>query len=196
VEIPLQSSQYSVKVFETQIEDDDKFISFIKTNYELFKNHLILIQGDISQNISEFLDELGLKYLNNISLPKAKKIQDNFVVIEEDKPEIKKFRLKIINEALRSGQIIEYEGDILITDRINSGAKIVSNGNIMALNIVNGDIYCNGDYIIMPQSQKANIVIAGHKINNLTLQHKLNKIEIINGVVTVTSISKKELQWV
>jgi len=196
VEIPLQSSQYSVKVFETQIEDDDdKFISFIKTNYELFKNHLILIQGDMSQDISEFLDELGLKYLNNISLPKGKKIQDNFIVIE-DKPKIKKHRLKIINEALRSGQIIEYEGDILITDRINSGAKIVSNGNIIALNIVNGDIYCNGDYIIMPQSQKANIVIAGHKINNLTLQHKLNKIEIINGVVTVTSISKKELQWV
>jgi len=192
----LQSSQYSVKVFETQIEDDDdKFISFIKTNYELFKNHLILIQGDMSQDISEFLDELGLKYLNNISLPKGKKIQDNFIVIE-DKPKIKKHRLKIINEALRSGQIIEYEGDILITDRINSGAKIVSNGNIIALNIVNGDIYCNGDYIIMPQSQKANIVIAGHKINNLTLQHKLNKIEIINGVVTVTSISKKELQWV
>ena len=196
MEIPLQSSQYSVKVFETQIEDDDdKFISFIKTNYELFKNHLILIQGDMSQDISEFLDELGLKYLNNISLPKGKKIQDNFIVIE-DKPKIKKHRLKIINEALRSGQIIEYEGDILITDRINSGAKIVSNGNIIALNIVNGDIYCNGDYIIMPQSQKANIVIAGHKINNLTLQHKLNKIEIINGVVTVTSISKKELQWV
>ena len=192
----MQSSQYSVKVFETQIEDDDdKFISFIKTNYELFKNHLILIQGDMSQDISEFLDELGLKYLNNISLPKGKKIQDNFIVIE-DKPKIKKHRLKIINEALRSGQIIEYEGDILITDRINSGAKIVSNGNIIALNIVNGDIYCNGDYIIMPQSQKANIVIAGHKINNLTLQHKLNKIEIINGVVTVTSISKKELQWV
>ena len=192
----MQSSQYSVKVFETQIEDDDdKFISFIKTNYELFKNHLILIQGDMSQDISEFLDELGLKYLNNISLPKGKKIQDNFIVIE-DKPKIKKHRLKIINEALRSGQIIEYEGDILITDRINSGAKIVSNGNIIALNIVNGDIYCNADYIIMPQSQKANIVIAGHKINNLTLQHKLNKIEIINGVVTVTSISKKELQWV
>jgi len=192
----LQSSQYSVKVFETKIEEEDKFISFIETNYELFKNHLILIQGDISNNISEFLDKLGLKYLNNISLPKAKKIQDNFIVIEENKPKIQKYRLKIINEALRSGQIIEYEGDILITDRINSGAKIVSNGNIIALNIVNGDIYCDGNYIIMPQSQKANIVIAGHKINNLLLQHKLNKIEIINDVVTITSISKKELQWV
>ena len=192
----MQSSQYSVKVFETKIEEEDKFISFIETNYELFKNHLILIQGDISNNISEFLDKLGLKYLNNISLPKAKKIQDNFIVIEENKPKIQKYRLKIINEALRSGQIIEYEGDILITDRINSGAKIVSNGNIIALNIVNGDIYCDGNYIIMPQSQKANIVIAGHKINNLLLQHKLNKIEIINDVVTITSISKKELQWV
>jgi len=191
----LQSSQYSIKVFETKIEEEDKFISFIETNYALFKNHLILIQGDISQNITRFLDKLGLKYINNISLPKGKKTHDNFVVIE-DKPKVQKYRLKIINEALRSGQIIEYEGDILITDRINSGAKIVSNGNIIALNIVNGDIYCNADYIIMPQSQKANIVIAGHKINNLTLQHKLNKIEIINGVVTVTSISKKELQWV
>ena len=195
MEIPLQSSQYSIKVFETQIEDDDKFISFIETNYELFKNHLIVIQGDISQNISEFLDRLGLKYINNISLPKAKKTQDNFIVVE-DKPKVKNYRLKIINEALRSGQVIEYEGDILITDRINSGAKIVSNGNIIALNIVNGDIYCNANYIIMPQSQKANIVIAGHKINNLLLQHKLNKIEIIDDIVSVTSISKKELKWV
>ncbi len=191
----MQSSQYSIKVFETQIEDDDKFISFIETNYELFKNHLILIQGNISSNISEFLDKLNLKYINNISLPKAKKIQDNFIIIK-DKLKINDYRLKIINEALRSGQVIEYEGDILITDRVNSGAKLVSGGNIIALNIINGDIICNGNYIIMPQSSRSNILIQGHKINNLLLQHKLNKIEIIDDIVSVTSISKKELQWV
>jgi len=191
----LQSSQYSIKVFETQIEDDGKFISFIETNYELFKNHLIVIQGDISQNISEFLDGLNLTYINNINLPKAKKTQDNFIIIKE-KIIDNNYRLKIINEPLRSGQIVEYEGDILITDRINSGAKLVSNGNIVALNIINGDIICNGDYIIMPQSSRSNILIQGYKINNLLLQHKLNKIEIIDSRVTITSISKKELKWV
>ncbi|SHO81382.1 Probable septum site-determining protein minC [hydrothermal vent metagenome] len=191
----MQSSQYSIKVFETQIEDDGKFISFIETNYELFKNHLIVIQGDISQNISEFLDGLNLTYINNINLPKAKKTQDNFIIIKE-KIIDNNYRLKIINEPLRSGQIVEYEGDILITDRINSGAKLVSNGNIVALNIINGDIICNGDYIIMPQSSRSNILIQGYKINNLLLQHKLNKIEIIDSRVTITSISKKELKWV
>jgi len=69
----LKSNQFSIKVFETAIEDEDKFITFIDANYELFKNHLISIQGEIPPKVLEYFQAKSLKYINNFELPKAKK---------------------------------------------------------------------------------------------------------------------------
>ena len=187
----MKSNQYSIKVFETKIEDDNKFISFMSTNYELFKNHLILIQGNISKNISEFLNYKSLKYINNLTLPRVKKIETKY--IESKKPkEIIKEKLKIVTTPLRSGQILEYNGDVLIFDRMNSGSKVISSGNIIALNIINGDIDSTGDFIIISNTIKSNILFHGIKIDNSLLKEKLNKIEYIDSDnITISSISKK-----
>jgi len=185
-----------MKVFETTIDDDNKFISFMSTNHELFKNHLILIQGNISKKISDYLNDQSLKYINNFELPRVKKIETKYIKPQEVK-EIKKDHFKILTAPLRSGQIVKYNGDVLIFDRINSGSKIITTGNIIALNIVNGDIDSTGDFIIIPNTNQSNIVFHGIKIDNGLLKNKLNKIEYISiDNITISTISKKEFIWV
>lgn len=190
----MKSNQYSIKVFETVIEDEEKFITFIDANYELFKHHLISIQGDIPQKIIEYFDKKSLKYINNFDLPKAKKIKDNFVVLssQEDEEDV----CRVVSEPLRSGQFIEHNGDVLITERVNSGAKIVASGNIIALNVVNGDISATGDFIVIGNTQKSNIIFHGVKIDNTLLENQLNKIEFIDDGIIIKAVSKKELTWV
>ncbi|MBN2824691.1 MAG: hypothetical protein JXQ76_05160 [Campylobacterales bacterium] len=193
----MKSNQYSIKVFETSIEDEDKFITFIDANYELFKHHLLSIHGDIPQKVQEYFKNKSLKYINNFDLPKAKKVKDNFVMVSlpQESNEDKEV-CRVISEPLRSGQCIEHNGDVLITDRINSGAKIVAKGNIIALNVVNGDISSLGDFILIGNTQKSNILFHGVKIDNTLLENRLNKIEFVNDEIVIKAISKKELTWV
>ncbi|MEA2029669.1 MAG: septum site-determining protein MinC [Campylobacterota bacterium] len=191
----MKSNQYSIKVFETAIEDEDKFITFIDVNYELFKHHLISIQGHIPQKVLDFLNDRSLKYVNNFNLPKAKKIKDNFVIVAPQEQE-SETEYKIISEPLRSGQFIEHSGDVLITERVNSGAKIVASGNIIALSVVNGDISSAGAFIVIGKTERSNIIFNGVKIDNTLLENRLNKIEFIDDEIVIKAISKKELTWV
>ena len=55
--------------------------------------------------------------------------------------------LKIINKTVRSGQKIEYEGDILILGDVNPDAYIVASGNIIVMGALRGVAHAgaNGD---------------------------------------------------
>lgn len=192
----MRSNQYSIKVFETAIEDENKFIAFIDANYELFKNHLISIQGIIPQKVLDYFNDKSLKYINNLDLPKAKKTKDNFVMIAQEEEQSNNVECRVISEPLRSGQFVEHNGDVLITERINSGAKVIASGNIIALNIINGDISSTGTFIVIGQTDKSNIIFHGVKIDNTLLENRLNKIELIDDEILIKAISKKELTWV
>ena len=202
----MKSNQYSVKVFETNIEDEAQFISFIDANYELFKNHLISIKGFMSKDIIDYLNNKHLVFVNNLDLPRAKATKIPFVAPkQEEKVEekhekvqikLKTQALKIIDKPLRSGQTIEHNGDILLLERVNSGAKVTAQGSIIALNLIGGDLVSNGEFIIIPESKKTNILFHGVMIDTVLLKYKLNKIALANNKITVESVSKKELTWV
>ncbi len=68
----MQSKQYSVKVLECSIDSEDEFIEFFDINYTLFKDHLIVINGEISNNIRDYLNSKPLVFVNNIKLPKGR----------------------------------------------------------------------------------------------------------------------------
>jgi len=195
VESLLKSNQYSIKVFEATIEDENKFLAFIDANYELFKHHLLCFQGDIPQRVQQYLEKKSLKYINNFDFPKAKKIKDNFIMPHHEEQKCKE-SCKVISEPLRSGQYVEHAGDVVVAERINSGAKVVAKGNVIALNVVNGDISSMGDFILVGDTQKSNILFHGVKIDNTLLENRLNKIEFIDNEIVIKAISKKELTWV
>ncbi len=235
----MKNRQYSVKVLETVIDDEDKFIEFFNTHYMLFKDHLIVINGEISTNIQNYLEEKELKFLNNITLPTGrsrKALEEEFNIgkkniVEEDEylelkkklkdiefengvntqvsqselkkanSEIEKLSKKLDNgftvmdTMIRSGRELKIEGDLLLLNRVNSGATIQTSGNLIVTQVVEGALRCNGNFMMITVSPKANIVFHGVVVDNSLLENKLNRIELKNREIYITPVIKKEINW-
>ncbi len=200
----MKCKQYSVKVFEMGIESQASFIDFIDANYELIKNHLLSIHGNMTESIKEHLEKNSLSYIHNTVLPLPKKAAKECIIDAtvpkpeeetESSPveEIQESPLKVQSTPLRSGQLIQHNGSVLLIDRINSGAKVAAMGSVVALDKVEGDISSVGECLIVPPVTRGNIIFHGKKIENESLIYPLNKIVYINDELQIKPISKKEL---
>ena len=205
----MKCRQYNVKVFEIGLDDLKSFRDFIDANLVLIKNHLLSLKGTLDETTKKFLDDRGLKYVCNMELPTPTKGVHEFCLIkesdsntkdeniatisEDETEEIKMEPLKIVKGALRSGQYIEHNGDVLATGRINSGAKIAAMGSVIALGKVEGDISSAGDCIIITPTKKGNILFHGTRIDGEKLMFPLNLIKFDGNDIVIQPISKKEL---
>jgi len=209
----VKSKQYSVKVYECSIDNEDEFISFFDTNYTLFKDHLILINGDISNTIRDYLESKPLIFLNNVTLPKGRtrRALEEELNIERRECDIDKIiaqveleklsnqlqnNLTVLDEMVRSGRELDIKGDLLLLNRVNSGAKIYTTGNLIITQLVEGAIRCNGNFMILTTSSKANVIFRGVEVDNKFLKDKLNKVEFKNKEIVITPVFQKEINWV
>jgi len=204
----LRNKQYSVKVFETTLTDEDQFTSFFNTNYNLFKDYLIVIHGDISQKIQEYLQEKELRFVNNIILPKSqgrKAVEEEIAVQKEQQQQVENEllklsdrlhnNLKVQDTLVRSGQELTIDGDLLLLNRVNSGATIIANGNLIVTQLVEGSIRCFGNFMMLKASPKANIVFHDVVVDNSLLKERLNRVELKNNEIRITPVLK-ETTWV
>jgi len=208
----LKSNQYSVKVYETTVEDEEKFIEFFNTNYTLFKDHLIVIQGSLSKEIKLYLKQKSLIYIQNIDLPKGrnrKAIEEEFleerresaVSMQIAEAELRKLssklqnNLTVLDKMIRSGQDVHIDGDLLLLNRVNSGATLNIRGNLIITNVVEGLIRCSGNFMMLTASPKANIIFHGVEVENDLLENKLNRVELKNNEIIITPVLKKEISW-
>jgi len=208
----LKSKQYSVKVYETKVDDEAKFMAFFDANYTLFKDHLIVIEGELSQTIETYLKVKKLSYMNNVTLPKGrtrKALEEElrFEQVEravsqqlaEEKLEKLSSRLQnnltVLDNMIRSGRELNIEGDLLLLNRVNSGATINTLGNLIVTKVVEGSIRCNGNFMMLTASPKANIVFHGVEVENKLLENRLNRVELKNNEIIITPVLKKETNW-
>jgi len=200
----LKTKQYSAKIFEITLEDEESFISFFNKNHPLLQNNLIVINGQESENIKRYLEDKNLKYLFNVEIPSYKKQKSNIEPIKQELEQVKekiepqkkqKTNLKVIDKLVRSGQEIAIDGDLLLLNRVNSGGSIIINGTLIVTQIVDGSIRCNGDFMMLQASHKANIVFHNVEVDNTFLQNKLNRVELINNEIVITPVLK-ETSWV
>ncbi len=209
----MKGNQFSVKVYETVVENEEQFIAFFDNNYTLFKDHLISIRGVLSKDIRAYLKSKELNYVHNKTIPRSRtrkevesellreklKIEESQKQVEEDLEKLSsqiENNLTVLDTIVRSGREIKIEGDLLLLNRVNSGASIETGGNLIMTEVVEGNIRCNGNFIMMGISPKANIIFNGIVVENNLLKDKLNKIELINHRLVVTSVLKKEKSWV
>jgi len=209
----VKSKQYSVKVYECSIDDEDEFIAFFDTNYTLFKDHLILINGEISPTIRDYLESKPLIFLNNITLPKgrSRKALEEELKIEKRECDIDKIiaqveieklsnqlqnNLTVLDEMVRSGRELDIKGDLLLLNRVNSGAKIRTTGNLIITQLVEGAIRCDGNFMILTTSPKANVIFHGVEVDNKFLKDRLNRVELKNREILITPVFQKEINWV
>ena len=208
----MQSNQYSVKVFETTISDETEFKEFFDVNHTLFKDHLILIQGEMSDNIKGYLEDKKLQYLQDINLPKGrsrKALEKEFQMLETEsvvkqqiaKAELEKLsnklqnNLTVLDGMIRSGRELNIDGDLLLLNRVNSGATINTTGNLIITQVVEGSIRCHGNFMMLTASPKANIVFHDVEVDNELLEDRLNRVELKNNEIIITPVLKKEINW-
>ena len=208
----MQSNQYSVKVFETTIRDEAEFKEFFNANHTLFRDHLILIQGDMSDEIKRYLKIKKLQYLQNVNLPKGrsrKALEKEFQILETElavtkqiaEAELKKLSNKVQNNLtvldgmIRSGRELNIDGDLLLLNRVNSGATINTTGNLIITQVVEGAIRCHGNFMMLTASPKANIVFNGVEVDNSQLKDRLNRVELKNNEIIITPVLKKDINW-
>ena len=208
----MRTKQYSVKVCEMTLTNEDEFISFFEVNYILFKDHLIVINGQMTQKVEKYLKENELQYMLNVTLPKGqgrlaieKEIQEQKEQHEveqlEKEQELSELssklenNLKVRDTLVRSGQELNIDGDLLLLNRVNSGATIIINGNLIITQIVEGAIRCTGNFMMLKASPKANIVFNDIEVDNECLIERLNKVEFINNEIVITPVLK-ETNWV
>ncbi|SFV74741.1 Probable septum site-determining protein minC [hydrothermal vent metagenome] len=196
----MKTKQYSAKIFEVELEDEVQFITFFEKNSSLFQNHLIVINGEENQNIKKYLDSKNLHYTFNLKLPKknAKKSTQQPLIQKDDKDKEKKSvqkNLQVSDKLIRSGQELKIDGDLLFLGRINSGGTITVSGSLIIIQPVDGSIRCNGNFMMLQASQKANIVFHDVEVDNAYLQNKLSRVELIENEIVITPVLK-ETSWV
>ncbi len=252
----MKNRQYSLKVFETRVDDEKKFVEFFETNYVLFKDHLILIKGEMSSEIEKYLTQKPFHFSHNETLPigrtrKALEEElkldttqsdvDEYMALEEElkervsENELNKLTLEealkeqvsdnelnqhiaktaldkatnkieelskklkdnfmVLDTIIRSGRELKVEGDLLLLNRVNSGATIHTTGNLIITQVVEGALRCNGSFMMITVSPKANIIFNGVEVDNDLLTDKLNRIELKGREIFITPVIKKEINW-
>ena len=210
----MKTKQYSVQICEISLNDEDKFISFFDTNYNFFQNHLLHINGKMTKKVEEFLNEKELKFILNVTLPKKQttkslKTPTNELELEKQKSleiqqklenqilELTKNEqndLKVLDTLVRSGQELKIDGDLLLLNRVNSGANIIVDGNLIITQIVDGSIRCNGNFMMLKASPKANILFHDVEVESSYLKDRLNRVELKNNEIIITPVLK-ETNW-
>lgn len=197
----MKGKQFSVKVYETTIEDDNVFMTFFDTHQTLFKDHLLSINGKMSPQIKKYLREKSFKYIHNIDIPRSRsrKELEKEIIIEKDKSDLKidtlskklQNNITVLDNIIRSGVEIDIDGDLLLLNRVNSGATIKTNGNLIITDSVEGNIRCNGSFMMITSSPKANIIFNSVFVENRQLEFKLNKIELKNHRIVVSPVLQR-----
>jgi septum site-determining protein MinC len=187
-------------------------MSFFDANYTLFKDHLIVIQGKFPKSIETYLKVKKLKYLHDFDLPKGRSRKALEAELHAEKAESAvsqqiteakveelssrlQNNLTVLDDMVRSGRELNIEGDLLLLNRVNSGATINALGNVIITKVVEGAIRCNGNFMMLTASPKANIIFHGVEVENNLLANKLNRVELKNNEIIITPVLKKEINW-
>lgn len=177
----MQVKQYSVKVFEIEIENREEFLSFVRKNILLLKRYLLLLKGDVTPEIEDFLQKEGISFTKDLSLKSQSGKSESFT---------KQSGIKIVDKIVRSGQEINQSCDLLILRRVNSGATVRTEGNFIALSTIEGRVECNGEFMLIKPSPKATIIFNGTDLSKTLNGDSFYKIKLKKDEILVSKIEK------
>ena len=89
---------------------------------------------------------------------------------------LSQIKSQVFTELIRSGKEISGEGDIIVFNRVNSGANIKSSKNVFVFGKCDGNIDCRGDFMVLSKIAKGKILFKGLAITPNMLKYKLNLI--------------------
>ena len=119
----------------------------------------------------ELREELKEEFKNNIKEELEQKVND---VLKNSKQET----FVVLNKTIRGGEEIVLKSDAVIFGRINNGASISSNDNLFVFGKIDGELFCNGQYLIIGQLGENSSLFFHNKhikVNNNFKYSKISK---------------------
>lgn len=177
----------------TKDNNIDELERFIAKNHGMLKIYLLLIE-ELTPRLKECLDKYGLDYLQpknfnfhaqNPYISKSEPLihpKDSPSQIKPDSPKAQESsqkdstKMQIFTDLIRSGVEISSDDSIVIFNRVNSGAKINTKQNIFIFGKCDGDVKCDGEYMILSQIANGKVLFNGMAITQNMLKYKLNLI--------------------
>jgi hypothetical protein len=186
----MKTKQYNIKAFEIEVKDSKDFYSFIEKNLELLKRFLLVLKGNVTPPIRQYLNNIGLSYIikdsSHQNVASSTSSSTNHFA--------KKSGFKIVNNIVRSGQEIIEDRDILILNRVNNGATIQTKGNCIALGAFDGELLCNGEFLMVKPSKKAKIYFNGVDITKELDSESFYIVTLENNEIVISPYTK-DIRW-
>ncbi len=154
--------QFTMRAFEINVENEESFLDFFTKNRELLQKYFVVLSGNVTQNIQKILEEEDILFTIG-SLKNNSCIKNSYIKKMNSE---KQKDSKVFNFPIRSGMEIESEGDIILLKRVNSASTIVTNGNFISLDIVEGKVECNGEFMFLKASSKALVLFHNKDISS------------------------------
>lgn len=136
--------------------------SLIDKNISDLKRDLAMIASDSSKDSAK-------KSANQANLTANRQNQST------DSP-LSQIKSQVFTELIRSGKEISGDSDIVVFNRVNSGANIKSSKNVFVFGKCDGNIDCRGEYMVLSKIAKGKILFQGIAITPNMLKYKLNLI--------------------
>jgi len=195
----MKVKQRTLKSFEFDIVDDESFFLYFKKNFPLLKSYLILLKGNISPNIINYLfshkvcfiktDHCHLnirnKSVHSIPMPVHKVEEITKIDIEP----VLKSDNKIYYRPIRSGEEIRNFNSIVLFDRINSGAKVIADGTIEVFGTIEGTVICHGSYMLITSiAPKGDIIFHNETLDKTLFDGTLMLVTYENEHIRVKKV--------
>jgi len=172
--------QKTIRAFE--IDNFEELQKMVESKYKLIQNYYFILK-EKDKKIEDFLKEKSLNYIieNNLFTSK-KEIIEEVKIIEKEKIVEKKINTKIYDKIIRGGVEIESDENLIFLNRINAGAKIKTSGNVEIFDECEGNVICDGDYLLINKNVKGTIIFRGEnigKIEKLTIFTRNGKRQLV-----------------
>ena len=193
----MKAKQKKIRVFDIFIDDSQKFFDYMNKNLVLLKDYLLIVDGTVDEIVVEYLEKNSLCYVLNqkCNLKTISKDEKQQKVREEkteqkdeiiNKVEIIKevvykesgdtVQTLVLNKPIRSGEVVEHEGDVVLFGRVNSGAKVISEANISVYGDIDGVVEANGEFAIIKSINKGYVIFNGDILEKDEFNQGLKKV--------------------
>ncbi len=161
----VKTKQKNIRIFEIDNSDDRACSDFLIKNAPLLKDYLIFFTIVPSEFLTTICADLGLDYFISNNRFFTQKPQAS---LEQDKES--KAPLSIVSRAIRSGEEIQGNGDLIICGNVHNGARIYARGNLMIFGRCEGRVECEGEYLILKSITSNQVIFSGQIFSSAMLE--------------------------
>jgi len=182
--------QKNLRVFEFDIDVKEDFIDYVNRNLILLKKFMLFVKGNVTGEILDFLESKSLLFIDIREKDLTTLMGSSKGIKTKVEPEIKyvKNQKLIFTKPLRSGEEVITAEDVVSFARINSGAKVKTEGNGEFFDKIDGFLEVNGEYLILKEINKGEVVFNGEVLDKKVFNGIIKRVTFVNRALEIKEL--------